>query len=653
MGCLPTLHDQHMTRLTLIGEVNSHTGYGQHLYQVFKYLNRRGVHVSVRAITQSAPFGSTIPSDLREHLVFTRQPEPWELLIAPPHQAPTPGRRTAYFTMWESTQLPGPCVENLNKAEVVLVPCEWNRKHFEDSGVKRPIFIVPLGYDPAVFFFQAPHGSTTFAAAGRTRHGRDRKGLDAVVRAFKAAFPYDQSVRLKIKCHEDCDLPAISDDRIEVTRKHLTDGQLHNWLSACTAFVSAATGEGWGLWQLQAMAMGRPVIASVYGGLTEFLNESNCFPVDYREASTSEHWSGQWAIPDLESMVQHMRAIRDNRGLAEEVGRKAEESVRHLTWDKAGDRLYSILKNVGALPRPTAPKPIIKSCSVIEQCRNRGWEADRFNCELEKDEYVFNPSLAGGFWFFRSSFGPDRIGARIFAVRNGSMDIPLSWRTYVSVPNPGREAIEDPRAIIHEGEFAVSYTRAASGKPPTQEIAFLDEELKAKDVWRPKLGGNGHTPEKNWIWFNHKGLWHVIHWLEPMMVARAEHGNVTAEWGTSKSYSRWMHGVRHGGAHPTLIGDEYFGFCHSLMPWFGRDRSRYYISTYAFKAEEPFEITRFSMAPLLSSEDSVSGNPCSCVIVGGAKLEHDVWTLAVGARDEQALKIRIPHEDILKNMVTV
>lgn len=649
--------------MTIVGELSSLSGFGQHLIRMFRYFQAHDVFVSVRPIKSIEKSGSMIPMDIRANVVNARQPEDWELLIAHPVHVPTPGRKTIYFTMWESTQPPGNVVENLNQAEAVIVPCEWNRECFELHGVRKPIHLVPLGFDPSIFQYKAPlsTGVTVFSAAGRTANGRDRKGLDGTIRAFRAAFPYEENVRLRIKCHDDCKIPEIKDPRIEVIRAHLSEEDVAKFLAESHCFVSCATGEGWGLWQLQAMAVGRPVIAAVYGGLKEFMGDNNSFPVKYRETQSSEHWGGFWAQPDLESVIAQMRRVHADHEEAAEIGKVAERSVRRFTWDRSNGQLHEILDAYGATPiLKHSDYRHIKTTTVEQQCKWRDWRVETFEFERNSDEVIFNPSTADGNWFFRSSFVTEanRQKSRIFATK-GQLKAARADRLWLDLVGFAGDEFEDPRAIVHEGEIAVSYTRLSARSYPSQEIAFLNPDLSIRDVWHPPIGHNGASPkqaampEKNWIWFNHEGEWYCIHWLEPMQVYRVVKGLPVEKFETNNVNRRWMHGHRHGGAHPTRIGDEFFGFCHSLMPWSGRDRSRYYICAYAFAAKPPFGMTRLTRVPFLESEDDVRTNPCSCVIIGGAEYRDGQWTLAAGVRDDTSLKIYIPHEHIIKGMDNV
>lgn len=657
-----------MERITIVAEIGSFTGYHLHTNEIVRALRNRGIHASIRALKSVEKF-APIPADIQAHIVNGPQPEEWEILISPPHRVPTPGKKTVYWTMWESTVLAGKFVENVNMAEAVIVPSQWCADSFKRSGVTKPIYVVPLGINPDIFHYKPVKNivPTTFSAAGRTAHGRDRKGMDGVMRAFLAAFPYDKNVQLRLKCHPDCNVPDAKDSRVVVVRQQFSEAQVADFLAKSHCFVSAATAEGWGLWQHQAMAIGRPVIAAIYGGLTEFMSPENAYPVEFQEAPSSENFGGLWARPDLMTMIDQMRAVHADRAEAEMRGKMASATVKVFTWERSGDELLTVLSELGVVEkfRSVFYQPKLKRVDTSVSWRPhpmaqlRGdWDGEVFGFETAENEVVFNPSLTSSFWFARRSVSQagDRKDSSIFAFRAPLYNEKITERIPVNLPGYTGDDFEDPRAIADDSGIALSYTRVPKDGYPCQELAFLDKDLNIKDVWHVDFGNNGASPrsskgpEKNWIWFKHDGLWHMIHWLEPMTVVRVKDGKVDEVFNTNKFNPNWMHGVRHGGAHPTRIGDEFFGFCHSLLPWFGRDRSRYFISAYAFEAKPPFAMTRLARTPLLSSNDDTTNNPCSCVIAGGALLAGKTWRLAVGAKDDTCMRIEIPHADVLESM---
>ena len=347
-----------MNRLTFLGAVNSYTGYGLHGIRIVRDLERlAGVRVNIRALNTSEAFGAKIPTDIRERIALAPQPEPWELLLHPPNFYPTPGKKTAYFTMWETTSLPHGGALSLNQASVIIVPCEFNAVAFSAGGVTAPIRIVNLGVDESIFRFspvRLDHSrpiTTVFGAAGRMAHGGVRKGINEVIDVFQKTFVNGENVQLRIKCFPDCNVSEVSDPRVSITKKYLSDEEMGKWMREIHCFVSMARGEGWGLLQHQAMAVGRPVISVAFGGVREFLNQSNALVVSHRlePAQHSYAQCGLWAVPDPGSVAMAMTWVHDNLSSALRVGEIASTTVSNFTWSRHSSSLVSVLNEFGAL----------------------------------------------------------------------------------------------------------------------------------------------------------------------------------------------------------------------------------------------------------------------------------------------------------------
>lgn len=350
-----------MKRFTLVASIDNSTGYGLHAIQIAKHIERlTGAYVSIRPIAQKEMFGSKIPAEIRQRFVSGPQPEEWELILSPPWFRPTPRKKTVYFTMWESTRLPPGGANTLNLAEVVVVPSSWGASCLSASGVNKPIHIVPLGIDTDVFYPRDhslatqpafAHVKVVFGCAGRMSHGGVRKGINEVIDLFQRAFPTEEDAALRVKVHPDCPVHIPEDKRIEITKAHLSDEGLADWFSALTCFVSAARGEGWGLMQQQAMAVGRPVVAPRFAGLSEFMSEANSFCVPYvlGAAENAYKGCGHWAVPEDEAFIREMRRIYIEPHLAAAKGAQAAQDVAHLSWENSNLKLVQVLHNVGAL----------------------------------------------------------------------------------------------------------------------------------------------------------------------------------------------------------------------------------------------------------------------------------------------------------------
>jgi len=259
--------------------------------------------------------------------------------------------------MWETSKLPKEYVENLNMAEVVVVPGEWNRQVFRASGVTRPIHVCNLGADLSNFQQVDPpsFGPLIFGCAGRLSHGGERKGVNEVIRLFLKTFKDTTDVRLNVKCFQDdpLDKSLIDDPRISVEQRYLSDRQFANWISGVHVFVSLAKGEGWGMIQHQAMVIGRPVITPLWGGVSEFMDPSICMPVEHTLEEPPKgnfyHGHGHWASPS-EVMASHaMISCQIHRDQLQPLGLMAAAAARKLNHHAANRALWKVLKKYGAL----------------------------------------------------------------------------------------------------------------------------------------------------------------------------------------------------------------------------------------------------------------------------------------------------------------
>lgn len=343
-------------RLTIVGEVNPLTGYGQHLLQAVALLEQMGCFVSTRPLRIVAAPQQRLapPLDIVQRFVWAEQPEQWEVLIAPPLHTPTPGKKTVYWTMWETTVLPKHAVDLVNQAECVVVPSRWCKTTFEESGVVKPIAVVQLGYDDRDFNLEPMDmsGPTVFGVAGRAIHGVARKGLQVAIESFQEAFTRNNEVRLLVKVYPDDPVDAgTADGRIRIMREYFDGRQLGDWFSRLTCFVTAAKSEGFGLLQLQAMACGRPVIGINYSGLADFMTAENSYPVDFDLIPAEDNYAnvGKWAHPNVNSLIHQMRRVYVDRREALHKGFVARRDVRSWTWRQSIGRFYDLLQTVGAL----------------------------------------------------------------------------------------------------------------------------------------------------------------------------------------------------------------------------------------------------------------------------------------------------------------
>ena len=119
---------------------------------------------------------------------------------------------------------------------------------------------------------------------------------------------------------------------IEVLDRVFSREEIDGLLNACDAFVSLHRAEGFGLPCAEAMALGKPVVATDYSGTREFLDSATGFPVPYRLAELSRAVGpyaagGSWAEPDLDAAAALLRRVVEDRT---EALRRAQAGARRM-----------------------------------------------------------------------------------------------------------------------------------------------------------------------------------------------------------------------------------------------------------------------------------------------------------------------------------
>jgi len=116
----------------------------------------------------------------------------------------------------------------------------------------------------------------------------------------------------------------------------------------------------------EAMALGRPVIATYYSGNVDFMTPWNSFAVPYRLSEIPEDRGRYrkgvlWAEPDQAAAAEMMRAVFKDRERAAEVARRGREDVtRLLSASACGERMVARLRTISRrqpLPAEALPLP--------------------------------------------------------------------------------------------------------------------------------------------------------------------------------------------------------------------------------------------------------------------------------------------------------
>ncbi|KAF0169898.1 MAG: wbdA, partial [Limisphaerales bacterium] len=263
-------------------------------------------------------------------------------------------------TMFETDRIPTDWAGCCNAMDEVWVPSQFNVETFANSGVERDkLVVIPGAVDEGLF---APAKHTPLALPNPARFNfvsvfewSGRKAWDVLLAAYLREFSAEDDVCLHLRTylfgHPDADPrdtlePLIREfaaklglgrkplPRIELLTEQIPTRDLPRLYLAADCVVVPSRGEGWGRPMHEAMAMGRPVIATGWSANLEFMNAENSYLLDYELAEVKgvepylKHYLGhRWANPSEKHLRELMRRVRENPAEAQAKGALAREHV--------------------------------------------------------------------------------------------------------------------------------------------------------------------------------------------------------------------------------------------------------------------------------------------------------------------------------------
>jgi glycosyltransferase involved in cell wall biosynthesis len=255
------------------------------------------------------------------------------------------GRRTIGFLWWELADFPQKYVRTLSLLDEIWVGSEYVAEAIRPATPKPVVTIpLPLRFPPAPELSRASVGlpdGFLFLFSFDFYGVFERKNPLGLVEAFDRAFPDGEGAVLVVKSINGDKFPdhlrrlrAATKRRSDVVViDRYLDAEAARALTAlCDCYVSLHRAEGFGLMIAEAMARGKPVIATGYSGNLAFMSDVNSYLVPYRLTVTPEgvppYLPGvAWAEPDVDAAARLMRRVYEDR---EEAARRGELGQRSI-----------------------------------------------------------------------------------------------------------------------------------------------------------------------------------------------------------------------------------------------------------------------------------------------------------------------------------
>ncbi len=267
---------------------------------------------------------------------------------------------------WELEEVPKSWHKLKHWVDEIWVQSDFilrNLKPLSDSIHKIPFHTDIGSYDKFDReMLKLPHKKFIFLFTFDFRSFYQRKNPEAVIQAFKNFFKDEDDAMLLIKSNHGDDYPALKSKLLSMLSGHknieyrdeFVTRDIHSSLIyQCDAFVSLHRSEGVGLGLAEAMALGKPVIATNYSGNLEFMNSSNSCLVRYKKVPMKEadyiHSKTQyWAEPDISHAGFLMRKIFTDVQYKNKISRQAQVSMKQFSQKNQEAAVFDRVKAIYA-----------------------------------------------------------------------------------------------------------------------------------------------------------------------------------------------------------------------------------------------------------------------------------------------------------------
>ncbi|MCH6269171.1 MULTISPECIES: glycosyltransferase [Neobacillus] len=267
--------------------------------------------------------------------------------------------KTIGITLFETDRIPPHWVDICNNLDEIWVPTHFNYRTFTESGVNpSKVHVVHYPIESSIYTKEfEPYPFPTEVKSFKflyTLAFDYRKGLDLLIQSYCEEFSADDDVSLVLKIYvpfwiADGNFSELitsyipkkeNNPHIHLMIENTPREDLMRLYSSCDCYVSTERAIGWGMPQMEMMAMGKPVISINWGGVTEFMNDKNSFLIEPEhelepvhpqlQLTRAIHYFGhKWAMVKEENVRLVLREAFENHKKREEISLQAKQDIKN------------------------------------------------------------------------------------------------------------------------------------------------------------------------------------------------------------------------------------------------------------------------------------------------------------------------------------
>ena len=256
------------------------------------------------------------------------------------------GRRIIGYWAWELPKLPPQWQAGFRFAHEIWVPSAFTRDAVA-AATGQPVHVVPhpLPHMPVTPNMRGklglPQDALLVLTAFHLGSAFARKNPLAAIAAFRKAFGDAGNRLLAVKlidngdraARRELDAAIAGSANIRLIEGTLPQPDMAGLMAASDIVISLHRSEGFGLVPAQAMALGKPVVATGWSGNMDFMSERNSALVSYslvpvRDPDGAFDGEGQmWAEPDINHAAEWLKCLADSVQMRVSMGAAAAASV--------------------------------------------------------------------------------------------------------------------------------------------------------------------------------------------------------------------------------------------------------------------------------------------------------------------------------------
>lgn len=368
-------------KVLFVGPLKDFSGYASASRDYVRALNDAGLHLVTRDLRYD---GGNYTRNYFEKQIARRDAQNVDIVIqqtTPNEMEPKEGCFNVGIFCWETDRLPDLWVNQLNKMDLVLVPCDFNLDVARKCGVLAPLEKIHYScslekYKNQLEPFVVPGASDAFKFLAICQYSK-KKGIDPLLKAYLSEFGDHDNVLLMLKTYfgpndgptEKQKMMEIINvikralrlkryPRIQLIHEILDFEAINRLYVTADCYCLPSRGEGWGVPHFDALGYGLPVIATRGTGPEEFIrpdcgwlvssHKSPCVdmphPHDFMYTAKDN-----WHEPQVGDLKRCMREAfelwkqRDSSPAWNAMRTAAQERVKDFSNEAIGPKLRDVI----------------------------------------------------------------------------------------------------------------------------------------------------------------------------------------------------------------------------------------------------------------------------------------------------------------------